>query len=139
MYKIKNTELDFESRIFHLHKIFYSACYRFLSCGVSTIIFPSSRKVIMQEHPLCIRVYSFCRQSLCTGKYICCLARLHKDQLHRNHSHLCPPDGDSSLGQSTRQNCGSDILYIYISSCRKLLCVTYSCKQVDNRSSLLSY
>ena len=25
MYKIKNTELDFESRIFHLHKIFYSA------------------------------------------------------------------------------------------------------------------
>ena len=24
-YKIKNTELDFESRIFHLHKIFYSA------------------------------------------------------------------------------------------------------------------
>ena len=27
MYKIKNTELDFESRIFHLHKIFYSALY----------------------------------------------------------------------------------------------------------------
>ena len=27
MYKIKNTELDFESRIFHLHKIFYSAVY----------------------------------------------------------------------------------------------------------------
>ena len=25
MYKIKNTELDLESRIFHLHKIFYSA------------------------------------------------------------------------------------------------------------------
>jgi len=27
MYKIKNTELDFESRIFHLHKIFYSAFF----------------------------------------------------------------------------------------------------------------
>lgn len=27
MYKIKNTELDFESRIFHLHKIFYSALF----------------------------------------------------------------------------------------------------------------
>ena len=28
MYKIKNTELYFESRIFHLHKIFYSAMTR---------------------------------------------------------------------------------------------------------------
>ena len=27
MYKIKNTELDLESRIFHLHKIFYSAAF----------------------------------------------------------------------------------------------------------------
>lgn len=27
MYKIKNTELDFESRIFHLHKIFYSSIF----------------------------------------------------------------------------------------------------------------
>ena len=37
MYKIKNTELDFESRIFHLHKIFYSAT---ISYAILIVIFP---------------------------------------------------------------------------------------------------
>ena len=31
IYKIKNTRLKLESRIFHLHKIFYSATYRELA------------------------------------------------------------------------------------------------------------
>jgi len=34
MYKIKNTELYFESRIFHLHKIFYSACLNDTKIGL---------------------------------------------------------------------------------------------------------
>ena len=40
MYKIKNTELDLESRIFHLHKIFYSADECKHSLGLSANIHP---------------------------------------------------------------------------------------------------
>ena len=47
MYKIKNTELDFESRIFHLHKIFYSALYSDLNGCITdiTLAFPEGLTV----------------------------------------------------------------------------------------------
>ena len=41
MYKIKNTELDFESRIFHQHKIFYSAFYNY-----TLSFFPDKKPII---------------------------------------------------------------------------------------------
>ena len=46
MYKIKNTELDFESRIFHSHKIFYSADYKFTVPTVQS--FNRSLKIIAE-------------------------------------------------------------------------------------------
>lgn len=54
MYKIKNTELDFESRIFHLHKIFYSAKLRFSNGDIANMlaISPTSvskRKLRLKE------------------------------------------------------------------------------------------
>ena len=46
MYKIKNTELDFESRIFHLHKIFYSALSLVLMQPITPCSFPKLRSNI---------------------------------------------------------------------------------------------
>lgn len=52
MYKIKNTELDFESRIFHLHKIFYSA------------LISESQFSFTQNSGQCLNAYSL---SFCTS------------------------------------------------------------------------
>ena len=77
MYKIKNTELDFESRIFHLHKIFYSAFYARkmpAATTLSTVFIAQACPVRWTKQACAINTVSLC--SLETATFLAKVFRI---------------------------------------------------------------